>query len=350
MSSLVPIEWDIRTLPPAAYTIDYVIRTSKMPNRRWKLHPRHQRYDYTWKDEDRMLYIDSIEKDIAQVSTITLSERRDEDGNIEIFILDGGHRIDTIKRFYGELGEDKVFRDAYGRLYSDLDDHQKYMIDSKQVTIVTYLNLTPEQEDLIFMRINRNLALSPGETINAMKSIPICQVTHDLSVVYKNVMCSKTGIRNCGDGSRMDEKTYMFVLCVNFLMGKVEMYEKPGAQVIAAINKYKWIALPSDKEKAKLEKHMMTLFSLIDVEMTRKFRFYDILVAQWLILNRPQDILLYKRFMKVVYMQDSVWCRPWESAVKDDKDSTHGRINGIDSKNLNSRINFFYTNFVTSMK
>lgn len=346
MSLLVPKEWNIITAPPSPLSIGSVIQNYHLRTR-WKLHPRHQRYDYTWSDEDRQLYIDSIEKDFAHTGTIILSAHRDEDGYEEIYILDGGHRVHAILRFCGVLGTEYQFRDMYDRLYSDLDDCQKMQFDSKHVTIVKYTNLTPEQEDIIFMRINRNLALSQGETINAMKSTPICNVTHELSEMYKDVMCAnKTGLANCGDGSRMEEKAYMFVLCVNFLMKKVVMYEKPGTKVLTIVERYKNIPMPSLTEMDSLKNNMKTLFSLIDVERKHKFKFYNLIVGQWLILNSPELILRYKRFMESVHMKDSIWAVPWKDAVKDDEDSNQSRVNGIDVKNLNSRVNFFKKHFV----
>lgn len=347
MSSLVPKEWEITAPPPAPYTVSYVINNSKIPSRSWKLHPRHQRYDYTWSDENRVLYIDSLEKNIAQASTITLSIKRDSNGVEHVYILDGGHRIDTIKRFCGEMGKDKMFRDAYERLYSDFNDEQKLLFDGKQVTVVTYMNLTDAQEDLIFMRINRNLALSQGETINAMKSLPICSVTHELSEIYKDVMLEKpVGLARC-DGSRMEEKAYMFVLCVNFLKGKIDIYEKPGTKVLTIIEKYRDIPMPSVVEMANLKKHMALLFSLFDVDATRKICFYNVIVAQWLIFNSPGEILAYKRFMKLVHMKNSIWTRPWLDAVKDSEEGNQSRTNGIDQKNLDARVSFFREKFLS---
>ena len=84
-------------------------------------------------------------------------------------------------------------------MYSEFSDDTKLTFDGRLITVVTYRNLTDEQEDLLFMRINRHLNLSQGETINAMKSVPICQITHDMSEKYKRVMCdNKVGMSNCG--------------------------------------------------------------------------------------------------------------------------------------------------------
>lgn len=344
--SLVSRAWENISPQIQPYAINHVINTSHSRVKKWKLHPRHQRYDYTWTEENRELYIDSIEKNIAQASTITLSVK--VIGDIEyVFILDGGHRIDTILRYCGELGEQKMFRDTFGRKYTDFDADQKLSFDSRVVTVVTYRNLTDAQEDLLFMRINRHLTLSQGETINAMKSVPICNVAHELSEIYKPIMCDKKiGIAHCGVGDRMEEKGYMFVLCVNFLLDKISMYEKPGTKVLSIIEKYRFIEEPMHQELTKLKKNMDTLFTLISVPMHGKFKFYDLLVGQWLILNSPQDILKYKNFMRSVHMKNSSWYGPWKDAVKNDEDASHTRIAGLDEKNLSARVRFFKTHFV----
>jgi len=344
--NLVADEWEMISPNINPFPISHILNTSRNRNRTWKLHPRHQRYDYTWSEENRKLYIDSIEKNIAQASTITLSIKTDVMGKEHVYILDGGHRIDTIKRFCGELGKEHMFCDAHGRMYSKFSDDMKLNFDGRLITVVTYRNLTDEQEDLLFMRINRHLNLSQGETINAMKSVPICQITHDMSEKYKRVMCdNKVGMSNCGE-DRMEEKAYMFILCINFILGKIQVYEKPGTKVLAEIEKYSWIQELSVNSKADLEKNLKLLFDAIDVPMCHKFKFYDLLVAQWLILNSPEELLSYKRFMKSVHMKNSIWLKPWADAVKDDTESNHARIAGLDEKNLNARLRFFREKFV----
>lgn len=344
--SLVSRAWENISPQIQPYAINHIINTSHSRTKKWKLHPRHQRYDYTWSDENRELYIDSLEKNIAQASTITLSVK--VVGDIEyVYILDGGHRIDTILRYCGELGEQKMFCDAFGRKYTDFDADQKLSFDSRVVTVVTYRNLTDAQEDLLFMRINRHLTLSQGETINAMKSVPICSVAHEMSEIYKPILCDKkTGLTYCGDGDRMEEKAYMFVLCVNFILGKISIYEKPGTKVLTVIEKYRFIEELSHQELTKLKKNMDTLFNIISVPMYGKFRFYDLLVGQWLILNCPQDILKYKNFMKSVHMKNSIWFQPWKDAVKNAEHASHSRVSGLDEKNLSARVSFFKTHFV----
>ena len=337
--NLVDAEWESIAPCHHPYPITYILGVCQSRTKKWMLHPRYQRYDYTWTDENRSLYIDSIEKNIAQASTITLSVKMID--NVEhTYILDGGHRIDTIKRFHND-----EFRDMRNRLYSEFNGDTKLTFDGRLLTVITYRNLTDEQEDLLFMRINRNLSLSQGETINAYRSTPICKVTHECSEIYKPIMCDKYGLSACV-GDRMEEKAYMFVLCVNFLLGKVSIFEKPGTKVLSMIEKYSHIKTPTPEILGKLKKNLKQLFSCIDVRMTKKFKFYDLLVAQWLIINSPSDVPAYKYFMEMVYMKDSVWYDPWKDAVKNDTTITHSRVHGLDHKNIQARVKFFKDSFV----
>jgi hypothetical protein len=277
---------------------------------------------------------------MAQASAITLSIRTRQDGSEITYILDGGHRIEAITRFVNN-----DFRDMRNRLYSDFIRDTKLTFDGRLLTVVEYRNLTDKQEDLLFMRINRNLSLSQGETINAYRSTPICSVTHECSDIYKEVLCGKYGLSTC-DEDRMEEKAYMFVLCVNFLLGKIDIYEKPGTKVLSVIEKYSHIETPTPEIMKKLKKNLKQLFTCIDVRMTKKFKFYDLLVAQWLIINSPSDVGMYKTFMDKVYMKDSEWFHKWKDAVKNDNTITHSRVNGLDHKNLGSRVNYFFEKFM----
>ena len=343
---LVSNSWACIVGHPIATSISTILQTSRNRNRAWQLHPRHQRYDYTWTDENRELYIDSIEKNIAQASTITLSIKTDAQGRETTHILDGGHRIDTIKRFCGEKGEGFMFNDPHGRLYSDFDEDAKHDFGGSLLSVVTFRNLTEEQEDLLFMRINRHLELSQGETINAQKSVPICLIAHQMAEKYKHVLCNKkVGLSNC-NGERMEEKAFTFVLCINFILGRVEIYEKPGTKVLSKIERYSFIQPLSLNEKTKLEKEFVTLFNTINVPMSGKFKFYDLLVAQWLMLNAPGELSIYKRFMKAVHLKRSIWADKWKDAVKNDSESNHARIAGLDEENLSSRVRFFREVFI----
>lgn len=343
---LVSGAWEMISPNINPYPISHILNTSRNRTKAWQLHPRHQRYDHTWTEENRELYIDSVEKNIAQASTITLSIKIDAQGREQTYILDGGHRIDTIKRFCGEKGEEFMFRDPHGRLYSDFNDDTKLNFDGRLITVVTYRNLTEEQEDLLFMRINRHLELAQGETINAQKSVPICLLAHQMAEKYKHVLCNeKVGLGYC-NGERMEEKAFVFVLCINFILGRVQIYEKPGTKVLSEIERYRFIQPLSLNEKTKLEKEFVTLFNTINVPMSSKFKFHDLLVAQWLMLNAPEDLSSYKRFMKAVHLKKSVWADKWKDAVKNDSESNHARIAGLDEKNLASRVRFFREMFM----
>ena len=60
--NLVTDEWETISPNINPFPISHILNTSRNRNRTWKLHPRHQRYDYTWSEENQKLYIDSIEK------------------------------------------------------------------------------------------------------------------------------------------------------------------------------------------------------------------------------------------------------------------------------------------------
>tara|TARA_Y100000385_G_C12691990_1_gene466750 strand:+ start:191 stop:625 length:435 start_codon:yes stop_codon:yes gene_type:complete len=143
----------------------------------------------------------------------------------------------------------------------------------------------------------------------------------------------------------MEEKAYAFILCINFILKRVQVYEKPGTKVLSEIEKYRFIQPLSLNDMTKLEKDFRTLFNVIEVPMSSKFKFYDLLVAQWLMLNAPEELSNYKRFMKAVHMKNSIWVNKWKDAVKDDSESNLARIAGLDEKNLAARVRFFREKF-----
>lgn len=332
-------EWEnIGAINPRPHTISTLLSIFNSKTRNWQLHPDFQRYDSTWTDDDRRAYIDSVEKDIAQISQIHITIEKNKSGNRVVYILDGGHRIDTIKRFCGLMGTKNMFRDMHGRMYSDFSEDLKSEFGERRIQVVEYNEITNDQQSLVFGRINRALKFSPGEIINSLKStIPMCDLVGKLSKKYNMVLFDKrVGMFRLNE-DRQGEKCVIFALAVNFAHGSMIMYERPGQSVEADIARHTHVPFDEDK----ITSDFIKLMNMLDVSMSTKFNFYDMITAQYIIMKEPMFVNSYKLFMKDVYKTNSEWYDQWVKAVLNDPRGCHSRPRGMCVKNLKARMRFF---------
>ena len=337
-------DWEnVGAINPRPHTISTLLSIFNSKTRNWKLHPDFQRYDNTWTDDDRRAYIDSVEKDIAQISQIHITIEKNKNGNKDVYILDGGHRIDTIKRFCGLMGPKYMFADKYGRKYSDFSEDLKSEFGERRIQVVEYNEITNEQQSLIFGRINRALKFSPGEIINSLKTtIPMCNIADKLSKKYNRVLLDKhVGMYRLKE-ERQAEKCAMFTLIVNFAHGRMVMYERPGQSVEADIARHAQIPVDEDKITADFVK----LMNMMDVSFSKKFNFYDMLVAQYIIMKEPIFMNSYKAFMKDVFKTNSEWYEPWATATMNNPKSDRHRPRGMSETNMKVRMSFFQEKYL----
>jgi hypothetical protein len=332
-------DWEnVGAINPRPHTISTLLSIFNSKTRNWKLHPDFQRYDSTWTDDDRRAYIDSVEKDIAQISQIHITIGKNKNGNKDVYILDGGHRIDTIKRFCGLMGPKNMFADMHGRMYSDFNDDLKSEFGERRIQVVEYNEITNDQQSTIFGRINRALKFSPGEVINSLKTtVPMCNIADKLSKKYNRVLLDKhVGMYRLNE-ERQSEKCVVFAMVVNFAHRRMVMYERPGQSVEADIARQAKIPVDEDRVTSDFVK----LMNMFDVNMSKKFNFYDMLVAQYIIMKEPTFMNSYKSFMRDVFKTNSEWYEPWVNAVVNNPNSDRHRPRGMSEKNLQARMMFF---------
>ena len=326
---------------PRDHNIETLLTMYRSTDRRWRLHTDFQRKDHTWPDELRKLYIDSIEKNVAHLSVIHVTAVKNRNGGLKYFlVLDGGHRLNTLVRFCGLLGEEYMFKDLEGRKYSDFTEDMKYEFGQRMLHFVEYSSeLTIDQQSLIFDRINKGLTFSPGETICSKKvTVPLCGIACESARRHADKL--NEGI----NGLRFDrhgDKCVTFTLAANFLRdGKPFLYEKAGATVEKHIDDVcKWDVTPSGR--TMIMKQIDQLMSIFPDGSKRKYYFTDLVVAQHLMLFEPDHVPLFKMFVNRVYdTPDSQLYHAWVDAVRDSPDRDMHR-NGFGSKNLDVRLTFF---------
>ena len=153
-------------------------------------HP-NQRTPDTWTADYRDGYAATIIKG-EDVDPIKICEEKNDDGKANQWVIDGGHRIDTLWRFKhnafkigkkiarpiveytdyiedenGEITTEVKTCDIRGKYYKDLPDKLKEDFDGNQVQYVKHLDCTNEEIVYHIVRYNKQKSMNTNENIVA---------------------------------------------------------------------------------------------------------------------------------------------------------------------------------------
>jgi hypothetical protein len=128
---------------------------------KWINHPILQRDPSTWSTEQEYFFIDSLFNDFV-VNPITVSER-----DAVFRILEGGHRVHTIKKF---MGNEMKYNGLYFKeMSTTIRDIFKY----RKIRYTIYQGLSNLEEEQFILRVNMGLPINSGEFVNMMPSIEL---------------------------------------------------------------------------------------------------------------------------------------------------------------------------------
>jgi len=153
-----------------------------------------QRNPGTWTKDKKEKLIDSIFQGIV-LAPIIMSENVNDvetkiiyKNNIKItnpeaivyHVIDGGHRLHTICEFM----DNQV--NYNGVKYNQLDENIKESFSIKMLQIVIYKYLQVEQQTIIFDMVNQQRPLTPGETMNGARGMPLVEFTREIMEEYED--------------------------------------------------------------------------------------------------------------------------------------------------------------------
>jgi hypothetical protein len=208
---------------PRSEGLNYTVEgyMEKVKRGYWKLHY-IQRNDDTWPEEHYRELIVSIFNNILTSPFIGSAK-----SELDVTILDGGHRTEAMRRFMDGMFRIKCPTTGADVLYNELTENDRAIFKEKPLIMLIYPELTPLQEEKIFFRVNNSLSLSPGELINGYMSIPICVLARELGERFSDSM--RASFKNCigVDARRADASNVMLLILRNFQMGRLVVGEIP---------------------------------------------------------------------------------------------------------------------------
>ena len=280
MSVLPGPEWERLAPKSSCKSIGTILDKQMSISTVWKPHPDIQRYDTTWKIEDRDLFIDSVMLNLASQSTFVISTRI-YDGQRVSYLLDGAHRLRVICDFVGVNGRDSMFP-YKGKLYTEFSHDEKDCFRNREVLVCEYSDIAPRQEEELLRRLNIGLTLSAGELVNNAKSVHVCRLAATLGQRYRDVI-SRMSARSGNDMSRMLDRVIMFMLIVNFHHGRMVLYEKPNlSNMEQCIAQYEDLRLDEYDIMRKID-------ALMETMRDRDFYFmYELILIQHLMLHEER--------------------------------------------------------------
>jgi len=280
MSVLPSPEWEALAPKSSCKSIGTILDKQTSGSTVWKPHPDIQRYDMTWKQAERDLFIDSIMFNLASQTTFVLSTRV-TDGKRASYLLDGAHRLRVLCEFVGVYGRDAMFT-YKGKLYTEFTHEEKDCFRNREVLVCEYTDITTRQEQELFRRVNIGLTLSAGELVNSSRSVDVCRLAVTLGQKYEDVL-ARMSARTGNDMSRMVDRVVMFMLIVNFHHGRMVLYEKPNlSNMEKLVEAYQDVRTDEYAIMRKVE-------TLMTIMHDREFYFmYELMLVQHLILHEPR--------------------------------------------------------------
>lgn len=284
-------------------------------NAKWINHPILQRDATTWTSEQEYFFIDSLFHDFV-VNPITVSERA------SVFrILEGGHRVHTIKKF---MSDQLKYNGLY---YSEMSLEQRDIFKYRKIRYTIYMGLTDIEEEQFILRVNMGLPIKSGEFVNMMPSIELCELARALGDRHKSSLLEFTDLAGAKN-LRGDTSMAMYMLLSNFIKNHLVHTERISSvlKLREDAEKYRGVRIDS----AKLSDHVDNFMKIFNCLMPNngenyntkqfiKWPRYIIMTIQAIVMKHP-DVKPEKihEFMSVVHKHSNRFCAfqtDWKARV-----------------------------------
>lgn len=285
---------------------------------KWINHPILQRDPSTWSDEQEYFFIDSLFDDFV-VNPITVSER-----DAVFRILEGGHRVHTIKKF---MGNEMKYNGLYFKeMSTTIRDIFKY----RKIRYTIYQGLSDIEEEQFILRVNMGLPINSGEFVNMMPSIELCELARVLAERHAPTLIEFTdmaGTKNL----RGDASMAMYMLLSNFIKNDLVQTERISSvlKLREDAEKHRGVPLDTEKLSNQIDKLMSIFDRLIPTNRednyTKKPQIkwprYIIMTIQAILMKFPDvEASAIREFISIVHGHTSKFCpvkNYWKASVPD---------------------------------
>ena len=284
---------------------------------RWENHHILQRDPTTWSKDQEELFIDSLYYDFV-VNPITVSKRG---GRFRI--LEGGHRVHTIKKWLGN-------QIKYNGFYFDqLPLEDRYIFDDRVVRYTVYTGLTDLEEEQFILRVNMGLPINSGEFVNMMPSIELCELSRVLGDRYAKSLIEYTDLAGTKN-LRGDTSMAMYMVLSNFIKSELIHTERISSvlKLREDAERYRGISLDTGCLTNQVDNFMKIFRCLMPSNKENhikkplvKWPRYIVMTIQAIVMKypnvKPETI---HDFIKVVHSQGSRFCpikNDWKTRIPD---------------------------------
>jgi|TARA_B110000459_G_C16503523_1_gene444520 hypothetical protein len=284
---------------------------------KWINHPILQRDPSTWSPEQEYFFIDSLFHDFV-VNPITVSER----GSI-YRILEGGHRVHTIKKF---MGNELKYQGMYFR---EMPIKDRDTFNYRKIRYTIYGQLQDLEEEQFILRVNMGLPINSGEFINMMPSIKLCELSRVLGERHRDSLLKFTDLAGTKN-LRGDTSMAMYMILSNFI--KMDLVQTERITSVLKLRedaeKYRNVPIDSGKLSDQVDNFMKIFQCLIpnngenyNTKPLIKWPRYIIMTVQSMVMKYP-DLKPERihEFMKIVHKHSSRSCttqQDWKARVPD---------------------------------
>lgn len=284
-------------------------------NAKWINHPILQRDATTWTSEQEYFFIDSLFHDFV-VNPITVSERA------SVFrILEGGHRVHTIKKF---MSDQLKYNGLY---YSEMSLEQRDIFKYRKIRYTIYMGLTDIEEEQFILRVNMGLPIKSGEFVNMMPSIELCELARALGDRHASSLLEFTDLAGTKN-LRGDTSMAMYMLLSNFIKNHLVHTERISSvlKLREDAEKYRGVRIDSAKLSDQVDNFMKIFNCLMpnngenyNTKPSIKWPRYIIMTIQAIVMKHP-DVKPEKihEFMSVVHKHSNRFCAfqtDWKARV-----------------------------------
>ena len=284
----------------------------------WTNHPILQRNPDTWTNEQERFFIDSLYLDFV-VNPITVS-RRDN----SFRILEGGHRVHTIKKFMSNTFQ-------YNGLYLNemtLSDQDRF--NYRKIRYTVFTGLTDLEEEQFILRVNMGLPINSGEFVNMMPSIPLCELSRILGDRHSDSLLEFTKMAGTKN-ERGDTSMAMYMILTNFVEEKLVHTERISSvlKLREHAEKFRGVELDTRGLSEEVDNFIKCFDRLMPTNKGNadhpfiKWPAYVIMTIQAIIMKYPSvRYSTIHKFMSIVHGSgNSETTRDWKSRVPNNNPS-----------------------------
>lgn len=282
---------------------------------RWENHHILQRDPTTWSKEQEELFIDSLYHDFV-VNPITVSKRG---GRFRI--LEGGHRVHTIKKW---LGNQIKYNGFY---FNQLPLEDRYVFDDRIVRYTVYTGLTDLEEEQFILRVNMGLPINSGEFVNMMPSIELCELARTLGDRHASSLLEFTDLAGTKN-LRGDTSMAMYMILSNFIRNDLVLTERISSvlKLREDAEKYRGVQIDSAKLSDQVDNFMKIFHCLMPNNGENylnkpliKWPRYIVMTIQAIVMKYP-DVKPEKihDFISLVHKHSNRFCptqQDWKARV-----------------------------------